>query len=620
MTIFPSRASPRTERSRNRSCSAVGSPAGSAPIGAAEGAEHLAGVAGVEEVDGRRVQTLDLRDLQALHEPRDRHPEVVADQKQALHAPAVALAKRVGERAVARASGRVEPLLKLVEDDEHFLAADTPRGAEAFKDLGQRCVGGDLGVVDPQGAEQPRLGLARRRLDVDRQHVIAEPGDQPRLDQRRLARSRRAVHQADRQPLVGCGPVELPLPEAEALGQPRAVARAGQELEEEVSVAGLEAPQPLRHDGRCLLVGREPKGAGRLAVAPVSQVVGQLGGRGVTLGRALGQALHADPRQLGRDARIDLVRRPWVAPLDLLEQVRRLRRRERAEAGEDLIQDDPQAPEVAPAVEPVDLAADLLGRHVRTRPRQLAPVVALGALVQGQAEVAQVRPADRVEQDVGRLDVAVDEAQAVRVLERPRDADQQVRGPLRRHPSGLHQGREVRPVDELLDDEHDAGFALDVVGPHDPREVELGGVAGLADEAGELLLAAEAVGPRHLQRDEAVEHRVVGEVDDGAAALAEHAADDVRAGRPGRRPRARSPGRRPPPSRSRPSGPRSRSPRSARRSGGRGGRRRGPPVRSGRGTGGGTRRRPAPRPLRGGGRPRRRSSTRAAGRARCRGR
>ena len=127
------------------------------------------------------------------------------------------------------------------------------------------------------------------------------------------------------------------------------------------------------------------------------------------------------------------------------------------------------------------------------------------------------------------------------------DADHQVGGPLRRHPPRPSSGpRGSGPSMNCWTMNTDAGVALDVVGPDDPREVELGGVARLADEAGQLLLAAEPVGPRHLQGDEAVEHRVVRQVDDGACRPCRARGGRRSAGRPGRRPRARSPGPRPP--------------------------------------------------------------------------
>ena len=96
--------------------------------------------------------------------------------------------------------------------------------------------------------EQPGLGLRRGRLDVDRQDVLGQPGQQPRLDQRRLAAARGAVDQADLEGGVGVGRLDPGLPEPEALGQAVAVARAGQELEEEVGVVLVERPQALGDD------------------------------------------------------------------------------------------------------------------------------------------------------------------------------------------------------------------------------------------------------------------------------------------------------------------------------------------------------------------------------------
>ena len=61
-------------------------------------------------------------------------------------------------------------------------------------------------------------------------------------------------------------------------------------------------------------------------------------------------------------------------------------------AGQHAVENDAQAPDVGAAVEPVALAANLFGRHVRRRAGDLAAPGPPVVIVQRQAEVGDVRP------------------------------------------------------------------------------------------------------------------------------------------------------------------------------------------------------------------------------------
>ena len=309
---------------------------GQRPVGPPERRQHLAGVAQVEEIDDGDVLIGDQVDLQVAHEPGGRHPEVVADQDDRLDVLAVALPQRGDQLRVLLAPPGEQPLLELVEDQQHLLAgAEHPPPPQRGQRIDQARPRGQLGTRLAQRPQQPGLGLLRRRLDVDRQHVLGQPGQQARLDQRRLAAARRAVDQPDLERGVGVGRFDPGLPEPEALGQAVAVAGAGQQLEEEVGVVLVERPQPLGDDldgrpvgvgprrrGRCGVAswvepggGADRAGSGRgrpgrrLGLEEVPQVLGQVAGRAVSLRRPLRQRLQADPLQLPGDRVVDLAGR-----------------------------------------------------------------------------------------------------------------------------------------------------------------------------------------------------------------------------------------------------------------------------------------------------------------------
>ena len=161
-------------------------------------------------------------------------------------------------------------------------------------------------------------------------------------------------------------------------------------------------------------MAREP--GRRLGLEEVPQVLGQVAGRGVPLGRPLRQRLQADPLQLPGDRVVDLPGRAGLGRGDLLHDLGVRVAPERPPAGQQLVEDDAQAEDVRAAIDPVPLAPGLLGAHVGRRPGEpgsLAEVLVL----QRQPEVGHERLARGVEQDVGRLDVAVDQAPGVGVVQ-----------------------------------------------------------------------------------------------------------------------------------------------------------------------------------------------------------
>ena len=81
-----------------------------------------------------------------------------------------------------------------------------------------------------------------------------------------------------------------------------------------------------------------------------------------------------------------------------------------------LVEDDAQAEDVGPAIDPVPLAAGLLGAHVGGRAGEPGPLAEV-LVLERQPEVGHAGLARGVDQDVGGLDVPVDQAPGVGVVQ-----------------------------------------------------------------------------------------------------------------------------------------------------------------------------------------------------------
>ena len=80
---------------------------------------------------------------------------------------------------------RVQPLLELVQDDQHLLArrdALAPaQGRQRFRCRSPGFAWQVPAAPLPQAVQQPGFRLLGRRLDIDRNHVVGQPRQQPAL-------------------------------------------------------------------------------------------------------------------------------------------------------------------------------------------------------------------------------------------------------------------------------------------------------------------------------------------------------------------------------------------------------------------------------------------------------
>ncbi len=194
----------------------------------------------VEEIDCRRVLAFEEGDLQFPQKARRGHPEIVAHHHDALDAPAVTLAQRLDQLGVFFCPLAVEPLLELVQDDQHLLARRAVSPAQLRQGFFEVEFVTERGTTFAQSVEQPCFRFVGSRLDVHRQNVLGEAWKQTGLHERRFPRAGRTVDQTDGERYVRVGLLDPALPKSNALGQPVPVFRAGQQFQKEIGVLGVK--------------------------------------------------------------------------------------------------------------------------------------------------------------------------------------------------------------------------------------------------------------------------------------------------------------------------------------------------------------------------------------------
>ncbi len=219
---------------------------------------------GIKEIHEGAVLPLDQSDLQFPHEPAGGEPEIVPHQHNRLNMLTIAVPKGGDQFRVLLTSLGMEPLLELIQDQQHLPPGwqdATP--SQVCQRIDQPRSSGQFRTRLAQALEQPSFCLLRGRLDVDRQDMLRQPGQQSRLYQRRLAATRGTVDQPDPERQVGVDLLDLSLPEPDAVRQSIPVPRSGKQFQEEVGIMLVEGSQPFGHDLDRSLVGVGLPGGGR---------------------------------------------------------------------------------------------------------------------------------------------------------------------------------------------------------------------------------------------------------------------------------------------------------------------------------------------------------------------
>ena len=277
------------------------------------------------------------------------------------------------------------------------------------------------------------------------------------------------------------------------------------------------------------LADRGPSRLDRLVGEEGGDVVGQVvGGLVATLG-LLREALQADRLEVAVDERLEPPGRDGVRILDEVEGRQDRRRHERGAAGQEFVEVRPQGVDVGGGADVLGPAVGLLGGHVVGRAEDRLGPGQARVLFEGlgQAEVGNLGLAGQGHEDVGGLEVAMDDPESVglgggagQVLQEPRGGPGGPGGPV-------EPGAEAPPLDVLELDVGPPVPVADGVDLNDVRVPEPGDRLGLGGEPGERVGAGVVAGQDHLECDDPVESDLAGLVDDPHRPPAELAQDLV---------------------------------------------------------------------------------------------
>ena len=226
----------------------------------------------------------------------------------------------------------------------------------------------------------------------------------------------------------------------------------------------------------------------------------------------LGKRLLDNAVHLNRDRAPQRRHRFGLFVEDRVQRRLRISPGERRSAGQHFIEDHAERPEIRATIHRPPLS--LLGRHIRRRPdgsAVLSEAAEIGDL--RQSEVHHLEGSLAGKHQVGALDVTVDDALLVSLLQTAGGLGRQRQRFLERQRSLLNLLLQRRPVNIGHRDEHAAVRFADLKYCGDVRVIERCDRFGLAQETSFLLAGAHKILSDELEGDNTVEVEILRLVD-----------------------------------------------------------------------------------------------------------
>ena len=197
----------------------------------------------------------------------------------------------------------MQPLLELVEDDQHLLARRNPLSSAKCGDaVSQAQILRQARTLLPQSPQQPGFGLLGSGLDVDGNHMLGQAGATTLPSPATTCRSPMARRSGPREKSCRRRSLRSGFSRSGCCRAVRPGPEGREQFQEEIGVLGIEGPQALGHDldglARIQSSGRGCRscGSNRL-VSPPSQP--STGFTSCCLGQEMPQVFrHVDSRRV----------------------------------------------------------------------------------------------------------------------------------------------------------------------------------------------------------------------------------------------------------------------------------------------------------------------------------